>query len=102
MQRKLTSEHMTVLSRTRRRQGTAEMKATSLRDCVARTPTWYLGFQPGAIMALGGRQRRVVGGQAGLPSQDGGRVVEAEHGLVVFDVVAVEQLVDLLDLGVAG
>lgn len=32
--------------------GTAEMKATSLRDCVARTPTCQDWRQPGAFSAL--------------------------------------------------
>ncbi|KAI6760826.1 hypothetical protein HG530_009686 [Fusarium avenaceum] len=37
-----------------------------------------------------------------LPSQDGRRIVEAEHSLIVFNVVLVEQLVHLLDLLLVG
>ena len=37
----------------RRAIGTPEMKATSFRDLVARTPTCHSFLQPGALSALG-------------------------------------------------
>lgn len=51
-QRKLISVLLRTLERTRSAMGTPEMKATSLRDLVARTPTCHSLRQPGDLSAL--------------------------------------------------
>ena len=52
MQRKLTSEQLTVAFRMRSSVGMPEMKATRRRDFVARTPTCHSLRHPGAFRAL--------------------------------------------------
>ena len=52
MQRKLTSEQLTVALRMRSSVGMPEMNATSRRDFVARTPTCHSLRHPGAFRAL--------------------------------------------------
>jgi hypothetical protein len=52
MQRKLTSEACKTFFRTRNATGIADMKATSLRDADARTPTCHSLVHPGQSKAL--------------------------------------------------
>ena len=50
---KLTSEALRMFFRTRKETGIAEIKATSLRDALARIPTCHSLVQPGHSRALG-------------------------------------------------
>lgn len=70
--------------------GTAEIKATSFRDVVARTPTCHSFVHPGARRALLFQlaYRQGLTGSF-VPFEECFRVVESEHSLIVFDVVAV-------------
>ena len=90
--------------RMRRSMGTPEMKPTSLPVSATRMPTCQSGTYPGGLRALRtpnkesqvpletrGRERR---GDA--PLDELGRVVEAERGVEVLDVVVREQVVHLL------
>lgn len=115
-QRKLTSEVRMMFFRTRKLTGTADMKATRgflVGRRQSRMPTCHSGDQPGDIRALGliGKRSALVlllaharvsfprpGSIDNLPFEDCSSVVEAEHGLIILDIVAVQQLVDLLDL----
>src|SRR3569833_2183889 len=109
--RKLTSGASRTLFRTRIFMGMAPIKATSFLDCDARTPMCQSFVHPGHMSVLmtmlatylEPAARAVDRGDAkgcwrDLPLQNGRGVVEPEHGLVILDVVAVEQLVDLLEL----
>lgn len=105
MHRKLISEHLTLCFLIRRLTGMPEMKATSLPDCEARMPTCQSAFQPGDLSALSPRQCRHLERQRQSeavrcyrPVQKRAGVVEAEHGVVVFDVVIAQEAVDLLQL----
>ena len=49
---KFTSEALRMFFRTRNETGIAEIKATSLREAVARIPTCHSGVHPGQSKAL--------------------------------------------------
>lgn len=79
--------------------GTPEINATSFPDCVARTPTCQSCLQPGDFNALvciryrSGEVRR-----HNRPTEKRYRVVKSEHGLVVLNVMPVQELIYLLQL----
>jgi len=88
--------HLSVLERTRRETGTPDIKASNLRDLVARTPTCHSFRHPGDLRALkflAAMQFAECGG-GDLPIQERGGVVETEHCFAIFDVVASEEIVD--------
>ena len=78
------------------------MKAQSgFLPAFERMPTCHAFLQPGALRALNATvspQGCRVLGRILLPSQERRRVLEAEHGLVVLDVVVAKKVADFFEL----
>lgn len=76
---------------TRRVAGTPDMKATSLRETAVLTPTCQSLVQPGDRRALKAMLENTIFREClkDKPFQEGYRVVEAKHGLVVLNIMTV-------------
>ena len=85
--------------RTRRVRGTPEMNATSFLLEATRTPMCHSLWKPGGVKAL----RYTVNAKYSMdletePSQELGRVLESEGGVVVLYIVERQETVDFLVL----
>ena len=94
MHKKLISVDFSVFLRMRSAIGTPDMKATSLRDLLARTPTCHSFLHPGAFSALKALANSIedADGDQHIPIQEGDRVVESEHGFIILDIMPVQKL----------